>query len=64
MPYKGENASKLGHLGVLESDLINQILDDFENPEITNDDKTPEKNWKECNRYHSNKLQLFRITMK
>lgn len=40
MPYKGgarlsgERASKLGHLDVIKSDLVNELIDQFESPEL------------------------------
>ena len=40
MPYKsgsrlsGERASKLGHLDIIKSELVNEIIDQFESPEL------------------------------
>ena len=52
MPYKksnrlsGEKASKFGHLEVINSGLVNRILDDFETPRSSMED-IPDINWKE-----------------
>ena len=40
MPYQGgkrlagERASKLGHLDVIQSELVNELIDQFEKPEL------------------------------
>lgn len=47
MPYKGgnrlsgERASKLGHLDVVKSKLVNELVDQFESPEPTDIDVCP-----------------------
>src|SRR5687768_13522338 len=38
MPYKGENASKLGHLTLIESPWVRDLVSEFEcSPALTND---------------------------
>ncbi|MDH5507675.1 MAG: hypothetical protein OEZ02_10685 [Anaerolineae bacterium] len=50
MPYKqgarlpGERASRLGHLDVLKSDLVNKLVEGFEKP-YTDDDLPGQINW-------------------
>ena len=51
MPYKsgnrlpGERASRLGHLDVLKSDLVNSLIESFEDPQ-SNLDLSDQNNWK------------------
>ena len=44
MPYKGERANKIGHMEVVNSELVKRIIDEFEKPQI-DPEQVPQLQW-------------------